>query len=249
MSPAPHQLLEELVTAHRILVQESVLDAFGHVSFRDPLRPERFWLASAKSPNLVETEDMLAYGMDGEPIEPASVPLFVERFIHSAIYSARPDIKAVCHHHSPSILPFCISSQPLGAVSQTGAFLGVQVPFWDSAIEFGPTKLLVDSPGQADSLARALGEASMVLMRGHGATVAGRSIREVVFKSVYSCRDADYQRAAFTFGKILPLSHGEIKLGSIPADAAIDRCWSHWSAIRKQINPACSADAEQVEHD
>lgn len=245
MSAAPRHLLDELVTAHRILVQEDVLDAFGHVSLRDPSDPGRFWLASARPPSVVEPGDMLAFGLDGEPVEPASVPLFSERFIHSAIYSARADVSAVCHHHAPSILPFCISRQPLVAVSQTGAFLGARVPFWDSADEFGATKMLVDGPDQAGSLARALGAASMVLMRGHGATVVGRSIRDVVFKSVYSCRDADHQRAAAAFGAVLPLSDGEIELGRVPADPAIDRCWNHWNAIREQANSAGSANMKE----
>ena len=245
MSNAPRQLLDELVSAHRILVHQGVLDAFGHVSLRDPSNPERFWLASARPPSVVEPEDMLEHGLDGEPIETPGAPLFSERFIHSAIYSARPDVGAVCHHHAPSILPFCISRQPLVAVSQTGAFLGARVPFWDSADEFGATKMVVDGPDQAESLARGLGAASMVLMRGHGATVVGRSIRDVVFKSIYSSHEADHQRAAAAFSAILPLSDGEIELGRVPGDPALDRCWTHWNAIRDQANSADSANMRE----
>lgn len=238
MRTAPQELLDELVTAHRILVHEGVLDAFGHVSLRDPSDPERFWLAGACPPSVVGASDMIEFGLDGEPVEPAGVPLFAERYIHSAIYSARPDVAAICHHHSPSILPFCISRQPLVGVSQTGAFLGAGVPFWDSADEFGATRMLVDNAEQAGSLARALGSASMVLMRGHGATVVGRSIRDVVFKSIYACRDADHQRASAAFGPILPLSEGELELGRVTPDPVLDRCWTHWNAIRKQAESA-----------
>lgn len=231
---APREILEDLVRAHRILVREGVLDAFGHVSLRDPSDPQRFWLASAKPPSLVSVSDMILFGMDGEPVQPAGDALFAERYIHSEIYVARPDVQAICHHHAPSVMPFCLSRTPLVAVSQTGAFLGKSAPFWDSADEFGATRLLVDNPQQAASLARALSDDSIVLMRGHGATVTGRNIRDVVFKAIYACRDADFQLAAASRGAVIPLSDGEIELGRVPADAAVNRCWMHWVATGSQ---------------
>jgi ribulose-5-phosphate 4-epimerase/fuculose-1-phosphate aldolase len=224
-------MFDELILAHRILVNEKVLDAFGHVSLRDAAHPDRFWLASAKPPNLVGKADLLSFGLSGEPVEPTGLPLFSERYIHSAIYAARSDVRAICHHHAPAILPFCLTDRPLAAVSQTGAFLGEAVPLWDSADEFGVTRLLVDTPEQATSLARGLGAGSLVLMRGHGATVAGSSVRELVFKAVYACRDADAQREAAMLGAVKPLSAGEIEKGRVPAAPAVDRCWKYWRAL------------------
>ncbi|MEJ8569994.1 class II aldolase/adducin family protein [Microbaculum marinum] len=228
---SPAAGLDDLVAAHRILVREGVLDAFGHVSLRDPQEPDSFWLASALPPSVVGRRDMIRFGIDGEPREQVDLPLFAERFIHSAIYAARPDVQSICHHHAPSILPFCLSDTPLVAVSQTGAFIGERAPIWDSAREFGPTRMVVDTPAQAASLAGALGGQSLVLMRGHGATVAGRSVKDVVFKSIYACRDADFQRAALAMGPVTPLSAGEIALGRTPGDPALERCWIHWNAV------------------
>lgn len=223
-------MFDDLITAHRILVNEKVLDAFGHVSMRDA-HPDRFWLASAKPPNRVGKADLLSFGLSGEPAENTDLPLFSERYIHSAIYAARPDIHAICHHHAPAIMPFCLTDRPLAAVSQSGAFLGRTTPLWDSADEFGATRLLVDTPEQAASLARSLGAGSLVLMRGHGATVAGSSVREVVFKAVYACRDADAQKEAAMLGAIMPLSAGEIEKGRAPSALAVDRCWKYWRAL------------------
>jgi ribulose-5-phosphate 4-epimerase/fuculose-1-phosphate aldolase len=224
-------MFDDLILAHRILVNEKVLDAFGHVSLRDAVHPDRFWLASAKPPNLVGKADLLSFGLSGEPVEKTGLPLFSERYIHSAIYAARSDVRAICHHHASSILPFCLMDRPLAAVSQTGAFLGEAVPLWDSADEFGVTRLLVDTPEQANSLARRLGAGSLVLMRGHGATVAGSSVRELVFKAVYACRDADAQREAAILGEVKPLSVGEIEKGRVPSAPAVDRCWKYWRAL------------------
>jgi len=221
-------VLEELVLAHRILVNEGVLDAFGHVSVRHADDPSRFWLSSALPPSVVEVGDLALYGLDGEPIEPVDAPLFSERFIHSEIYRARPDVQSVCHHHAPAVLPFCIGLGPLVPVSQTGAFLGPQAPLWDSADEFGDTAMLITDPLQAASLARSLGTSSLVLMRGHGVTVVGADIRTVVFKSVYACREADMLRAAGSEPKVL--SAGEVAAVGQPRRPAVDRCWMHWSA-------------------
>lgn len=223
-------MFDDLVTAHRILVNEKVLDAFGHVSLRDAARPDRFWLGCAKPPNTIGKDDLLCFGLSGEPVEKTDRPLFSERYIHSAIYAARPDVGAICHHHASSIMPFCLTGRPLAAVSQTGAFLGRATPVWDSADEFGDTRLLVDTPEQAASLARSLGAGSLVLMRGHGATVAGAGVREVVFKSVYACRDADALRQAAMLGAVTPLSAGEIEKGRTVAASAIDRGWNYWLA-------------------
>lgn len=230
MSEAPLNRLREVIAAHRILVKERVLDAFGHVSIRDPQRRDVFWLARACPPSTVETADMIAHGLDGEPCEPASVALFAERYIHSAIYAARDDVNAVCHHHAAAIMPFCIGARPLVAVSQTGAFLGEGVPLWDSAAEFGDTGMLVNDPQQAASLARDLAEHWVVLMRGHGAVAAGRDLKDLVFKAIYSCREAEFQRDASLWQAIKKLSPGEIAKAGTPSAAAVERCWTHWMA-------------------
>ena len=220
----------ELVTAHCILVSQGVLDAFGHISLRSAEDPGQFLLPRAAPPNLVEERHILAFGMDGEPVQATTAPLFSERYIHSEIYKARPDVQAICHHHSKSIMPFVLTDRPLVAVSQTGAFLGQGMPLWDSADEFGATRLLVDTPEQARSLARSLGDNSAVLMRGHGATVVGTSLHELVFKAVYACRDADYQRQAAVLGPLKALSAGEIAKGRVPAKPAVERAWQFWTA-------------------
>ncbi|MFY0611440.1 MAG: class II aldolase/adducin family protein [Hyphomicrobiaceae bacterium] len=221
--------LNDLATAHRLLVHQGVLDTFGHVSIRDPDQSDRFWLARALPPNRVVPSAFISFGLDGEPVAPTQEPLFSERYIHSEIYALRSDVHSVCHHHAPALLPFCLAPIPLTAVSQTGAFLGKETPVWDSADEFGPTRMLVDTPDQAASLARALGDRSLVLMRGHGATIAGRNIKDVVFKSIYACRDADAHLSAAALGPVKPLSDGEIEKAQVPADTALSRGWDFWT--------------------
>ena len=225
------ELLRKAVTAHRILLAEGVMDAFGHVSVRDADDPNGFWLSAALPPSMVAPGDFILHGVNGEPLESTGRALFAERFIHAETYKARPDVNAVCHCHPAAILPFCIGAGRLFAVSQTGGFLGEGAPVWDSADEFGDTDMLVAKPEQGASMARALGSGSVVLLRGHGATFAGRSLEDVVFKSVYACRESWTLLAAANGGSPRPLTRGEIRAIGEPHPRALERCWAHWSAL------------------
>jgi ribulose-5-phosphate 4-epimerase/fuculose-1-phosphate aldolase len=159
------------------------------------------------------------------------VTLFGERVIHGCIYQARPDVNAVCHHHSPSVLPFCITGVELVPVFHMGAVLGTAAPFWDSRDEFGDTNMLVVKPEEGQSLAKALGAHWMVLMRRHGATLVGTTLRELVFRTVYSHANAEIQLRSMLLGKIGPLSRGEAERTGPhqlqPRPMA--RAWEYWT--------------------
>ena len=139
-----NQLLKDLVIANRILAREDVVDAYGHVSVRHPDKPEHFFLSRSLAPDLIETDDIVELGLDGQPVRDETRPLYLERFIHAAIFEARPDVHAVVHAHAEDILPFGIAqATPLRPVIHSGSFIGAHVPVWDIADEFGDTDLLV----------------------------------------------------------------------------------------------------------
>jgi ribulose-5-phosphate 4-epimerase/fuculose-1-phosphate aldolase len=219
-----------LVLANRILANEDVLDAFGHVSVRHPDHPDRFLLSCSRAPELVEQGDILAFDSDSRPVAETRSPLYIERFIHGEIYRARPDVQAICHHHAPAVMPFCIAGVPLRPVYQHGAMLGPEVPFWNSQDEFGDTNLLVTDVRQGASLARALGPNWVVLMRNHGATVVGTSLIELVFRSVTSCRNAGFQLAAGQLGPVQGLTPGETAKAGQVSPAAMERAWAYWAS-------------------
>src|SRR3954470_2393381 len=149
-------LVTELVIANRILATEDVVDAYGHVSVRNPDNPERFFLSHSKSPSLVEAGDIVEHTLDGQAAKPQKRALYLERFIHAAIYEARPDVIAVVHAHAEDILPFGIAqATPLRPVIHSGSFIGANVPVWDIADRFGDTDLLVRNMDHGRDLARA----------------------------------------------------------------------------------------------
>jgi len=220
---------QALVTsANRILAREGILDAFGHVSIRSPTIPDRFFLSRSLAPELVTEDDVLEFDCAGEPVTPTSRALYSERYIHSAIYRLRPDVHAICHHHAPSLMPFCLSDIKLSVVSQLGAAIGKIVPIWDQRTEFGATNHLVKCDAEAVSLARCLGPHNLVLMKRHGATVIGSNLRDLVFRSIYSCRNAELQLRGLAHGEISVLTDDEITLAGQFREATLNRAWDYW---------------------
>ena len=226
-----------LARANRIIANEGVLDAFGHVSMRHPADPGRYLLSRSRAPELVQRDDILEFTLDSQPVRPTDVRLYGERVIHGGIYQARPDVNAVCHHHAPSILPFCISGMDLKPVYHLGATLGEKVPFWDSRDDFGDTTLIVAKPEEGASLARALGESWIVLMRRHGATVAGVTLEELVFRTIYTARNAALQIQAHTLGLVSPLNLAETRLAGEYnlRPGPVMRAWEYWNARLDKI--------------
>jgi ribulose-5-phosphate 4-epimerase/fuculose-1-phosphate aldolase len=222
----------QLSLANRILANENILDAFGHVSVRHPEDPNRYLLSRSRAPQLVEASDILEFTLDSKAVHPPSVPLYSERVVHGEIYRARPDVMAICHHHCPAIMPFCIAGEQFVPVFHLGAAVGSKVPFWDSRDEFGDTNLLVVKPEEGASLARALGPHVMVLLRRHGATLVGDNLQQLVFRSIYSCRNAEHQLAAKTVGHVSPLTAGEAQLaGALYLQSNVtSRTWEYWVA-------------------
>ncbi len=229
MANGLNELFHELILATRILADQKVLDAFGHVSVRHPRDPGRYFIPRHRAPELAEISDLIEMNLDSEPVRRSEFRLYSERVIHGEIYKARPEVNAVCHHHSHAVLPFCISGRALVPVFHLPAVIG-QVPFWDQRDEFGDTDMLVVKPEEGASLARALGQNWMVLMRRHGATVAGTSLRELTFRTVFGCENAALQSQAMAHGHVDHLSPGEIALSSAHSlrPPSLGRAWDYW---------------------
>lgn len=228
--PDMDSLLRDLVVANRALAQEGVVDAFGHVSARHPENPDRFLLSRAIAPEQVHIDDIMEFNLDGEPIDRRGRDVHGERLIHAAMYESRADVMAVCHNHSPAVLPFGITEQPLRAVTHMTSLIGPEVPVWDIATEFGPTDLMVTSLERGRSLARTLGGATAVLMRGHGCVVVGGSVPEVVMTSVYLQLDGQLVMQARAMGTVQYLTPEEVDLASKfqRRPGPIAKAWGYW---------------------
>jgi len=224
--------LRDLVMANRILAYEGVLDAYGHVSVRSPNDPGRYFISVSRSPELVTREDIIECSLDGKPVRNEPRPLYLERFIHGAIYEARPEVLGVVHSHALDVLPFSISTTPLRAVLHSAGQLGHRMQVWDIADRFGDTTMLVVNMAQGRDLAERLAGDRVVLMRGHGFAAAGRNVREVVRLSVNMPRNARALLDAIRLGgPVKGLSQGEIdkRLEMRPDGSEFHRAWEYWA--------------------
>jgi len=233
MTPSTH--LSDLVLANHILVNEGVLDGFGHISVRNPDNPQQFFIARSMAPALVTEADLVTCDLNGEVVAPAGARTYVERFIHSAIYQARPDVHSVVHSHSPAVIPFGVTGARLRPICHMSGFLGATVPVYEIRRDAGETSdLLIRNQALGRALADSLGSATVALMRGHGSVVAGKSLRDVVFTSVYMEINADMLIKAYQLGEgdIVPMSEGEVEANTKGrAGFTYERGWENWCRL------------------
>jgi ribulose-5-phosphate 4-epimerase/fuculose-1-phosphate aldolase len=223
------RLIEDLVVANKVLADLGVLDGFGHVSARHDKDPNRFLMSRSMAPALVKAEDILEYDLDSNAIDAKGRTLFLERFIHGEIYKVRPDIKAVVHSHSPSVIPFGVSKTRLQPVYHMSSFLGLDVPVFEIREVAGPANdLLVRNAQIGAGLAKVLGDKTVVLMRGHGSVAVGTSIPQVVFRAYYTEMNARLQAEALRLGAVTYLTAEEAQASAKTNDGVLMRAWELW---------------------
>ncbi len=223
------QLLEDLALANHILVNQGVLDGFGHISARHPHKPDRFFIARSMAPALVEAADIVEVDLDGHVHDAQGRRTYVERFIHSAIYKARPEVMSVIHSHSPAVIPFGVTGARLRPICHMSGFLGAVTPVFEIRRSAGEsTDLLISNQALGEALATTLGKANVALMRGHGSVTVGTSIKQAVFRGIYTESNARLQSEASRLGEITFLTEEEAQATSDMNDQHLDRPWEMW---------------------
>jgi ribulose-5-phosphate 4-epimerase/fuculose-1-phosphate aldolase len=224
-------IVDDLVSANRILAGMEVLDGFGHVSARHPDRPDRYLLARSLAPALVTADDIMAFDLASDPVDGDARAPYLERFIHGGIYARRPDVRAIVHSHSPAVVPFTASSVRLRPIYHMSSFLRAGAPVFDIRTHFGLTDMLVRNAGQGTALADQLGYGAVVLMRGHGFCAVGDSIPNAVFRAVYTQSNAALQQQAIALGgTVTYLEDDEAEQSEASNRRVIARPWELWKA-------------------
>jgi HCOMODA/2-hydroxy-3-carboxy-muconic semialdehyde decarboxylase len=223
--------IRELVDANHILFDQGVVDGFGHVSVRHPERPDRFMLARSMAPALVTEQDILEFDLDGNPVVPNGPAPYLERFIHGEIYRKRKDVHSVVHSHSPSVVPFSVvPSVKLRPVCHMCGFLSEKgTPIFEIRDFAGlGSDILITSGKLGAALADSLGDEPAVLMRGHGSTVVAGTIRQAVFRAVYTEIGARLQMEAMKLGPVTYLTQEETVGTTKTISTQYDRSWLLW---------------------
>jgi ribulose-5-phosphate 4-epimerase/fuculose-1-phosphate aldolase len=227
---ANQSLIDDLITANHILFHQGVVDAYGHVSARSPDDPEHFLLTWAVAPALATESDVLTFDLEGNTSDAAGRELYSERYIHAAVYKSRPDVMGIVHSHSPAIIPFTVCDVELQPIWHMSAFLGDGVGVFDTQDVAGDTDLLIKNLELGKALAKTLGNKWVALLRGHGNVVAGRSVREAVYRAIYTEANAQLQEKAMRMGtRVKYLTSGEAALMNAYMKPDVRRPWELWA--------------------
>ncbi len=220
-------VIKKLVIANRILAAEGVVDAYGHISVRNPGNPKRYFLACSRAPELVTVADIMEFEMDGTAVDAKGRKPYLERYIHGALYESRPEVNSVVHNHAREVVPFSVSKTTLRPIAHVCGRIGHHIPVWDIRDKFGDTDLLVVNMEQGHDLARCVGNNVAALMRGHGAVATGPAIEETVLTAIYLMVNARMQMDAMRLGEVTYLSRGEIEKTLTQPKVGTERAWEY----------------------
>ena len=229
--PIDPAAIDDLVAANRILADQGVLDGYGHVSLRHPGAANRYFLSRSKSPAIIMAEDIMEYDLDSNPVDQQGRLMYIERYIHGEIYKARPDVNAVVHSHSPTVIPFSVTTVKLRPICHMSAFLKQDVPNFEIRDCDGMTDLLIRNAKHGAGLASTLGSNNVALMRGHGNVCVGPNIMTAVYRAVYTEVNARLQAQAIALGgPIRFLEPEECELITGRRDTNFQRPWAMWKS-------------------
>jgi len=220
-------ILEDVAAASRILVDQGVFDAAGHVSMRHPQRPDRFLMSRSLAPQLVSADDIMEFTLDCTP--QGDRKPFIERFLHGGIYKKRSDVMAIAHGHSAAVIPFGLVKTPMRATYHNAAFLAAGVPVFDIRDRFGATDIVISSADRGAALAEALGDKNVLLLRAHGFVAVAPNIESAVFRAIFTEVSARVQLQAATLGgEIAALDEEEGRKADAINLATVGRSWELW---------------------
>lgn len=234
MSDPAKELVDELIVANHILFHQQIVDAFGHISVRHDKDPNRYLMSRHLAPGLVTADDIVTFDLDSVPQPDIGKRYYSERYIHGEIYKLRPDVVSVVHCHAPPLLPFGVTKTKLQPIYHMSAFLGTGVPTFEIRETAGMTNMLIRTAELGKALAQKLGDANVIMMRGHGATMVGPSIKAAVYRAIYSVQNAAIQLEAMRLGEVTYLAPEEAELYEKYSGEVMTRPWALWEAEVKE---------------
>jgi HCOMODA/2-hydroxy-3-carboxy-muconic semialdehyde decarboxylase len=227
--PVDRVTLEDLAAASRILADQGVFDAAGHVSLRHPGHPDRFLMSRSLAPQMITADDIMEFDLDCDAIDPRGRNGFIERYLHGEIFRARPDVMAVAHSHSPPVIAFGLSGTPMQAMYHNAAFLAGGVPVFDIREKFGVTDIVINTAAKGAALAEVLADKPVALLRAHGMVAVGPSLPVAVFRAIFTVTSANIQHQALALGgPLAALDAEEGRIADLVNVQTVGRAWDLW---------------------
>jgi len=227
--PVDRATLEDLAAASRILADQGVFDTAGHVSMRHPGNRERFLMSRSLAPQMITADDIMEFDLDCNAIDARGRNGFIERYLHGEILRARPDVMAVAHSHSPSVIAFGVSNTPMRAMYHNAAFLAAGVPVFDIREKFGTTDIVINTAAKGAALAEVLADKAVTLLRAHGMVAVAPSLPVAVFRAIFTVTSANIQHQALALGgPLAALDAEEGRIADLVNVQTVGRAWDLW---------------------
>ena len=241
----------DLVAANHILANNGVLDGFGHVSVRCPGAPEHYLMSRSLAPALVTPADVVRHDMENRAVleTDRSKKLYYERWIHGEVYKARPEVHAIVHSHSPTVVPFASTKVPLQPLLHNASFLGFGAPVFEIREHLADSDLMISTAALGQAMASKLGQyAQIVLLRGHGNVVVGETLQVAVFRAYYTEMNARQQLQAIALGgeDVVYMNEDECRTTDKVMIANADRPWKLWKAKLTPQGCECGNTADKA---
>lgn len=233
------EAIDQLVMANRIIANEGVVDALGHISVRNPENPKTFFIARRISSLEVTRQDIAEVDLEGNIVSTPVLVIPGETFIHVAIYKNRPDVNAVFHGHPLAVIPFSVTDIPMRPLLNLAGFIYQGVKVFD---DYSPgSGFLISTKADAERLAKHLGQGRVQLMRSHGVNVVAESLPAVVACAIMVNMNATLQWQTMLLGKEPRyLTPEEAKTGAEVAllrDGPLARYWGYWTTKVRAAMP------------
>jgi ribulose-5-phosphate 4-epimerase/fuculose-1-phosphate aldolase len=224
--PSDADLREQLATCARIFAMQGLLGLHGHVSVFDPAsRHVLFTPGSGSDKGNLHARDMIPAGLDGKPLEGAMAPPR-EWPIHTAIHAARADALAIAHLHPPYATLFAIATREYRPITMHSSLFAAGVPIYREAH-------LITTVERGEKLRQVIGDRRAAFMRGHGITVVGRTIPELLHATLALENDAIKTLQAEAMGGIGTLSDEECRIldAETPIEHVAERTWTYYATL------------------
>lgn len=223
------ELRHKIATSTRILVKERLIGPFGHPSARVPGTDLVAVLGHThddiKDLGQTNADDVVLMELDGTVVE-GKLDAPGERFIHTEIYKARPEVQAVVHAHPMSCIAFSIAGVALRPIWHLCTVFAEGIPTHESSIQ-------IDNAERAQALVATLGGHKAVLMKGHGVAVVGESIEEATVSAVNLERSARLQTVVAGLGEVREIPRSELNdellTSGLTMHEYAEAQWDYWA--------------------
>ncbi|MTD13213.1 class II aldolase/adducin family protein [Nakamurella sp. YIM 132087] len=205
---------EQAVRKHKLVASYRLFARFGfdegaagHITVRDPLDRNTFWVAPfGRWFGGVTVADLVRVDQYGDVVEGSGPVNKAAFFIHSAIHDARPEVDGAAHAHALHAKTFAALDRTLRPLTQDSC------AFYGRHSRFEEFSGVVLDRGYGDRIAKTMGEDRALILANHGHLTAATSLDAAVWWFISMERCFQSELLVLATGEASPIPHEEAAL-------------------------------------